>query len=187
MVLSSQLNETGRKSQTIGSIARRLRWSLIGWPAVGIFWLIVTRAFHPTWALAILVTRSLVSACARASRVNHLALVPRCFRAGRCGIYAAALLGAVAILAALALAVIRTSYFTLPGLDPNGISIDFTIDFPGPLLFRVAAAVSIVWFAGRVAGDRRDGSPPATEFNTSQSQISLPTGSYPSLAWLQTM
>jgi hypothetical protein len=133
-----------------------IRWSLVAWLAVGIFWLLVTRAFHPTWVLAVIVTSSLVCAYAAASYINHLALVPKYFSAGRYGMYAAAVLATMALLTALALTIIRISYFEAlgPDPDPNGLYIHFAIDFTG-MLVHVAAAASVVWFAGRFSRDRQ--------------------------------
>ncbi len=133
-----------------------IRWSLIAWLAVGVFWLIVTRAFHPTWLLAIIVTSSLVCAYAAASYINHLALVPKYFSTGRYGMYAAALFATMVVLTALVLAIIRFSYFEAlgPDPDPNGVYIHFAIDLTG-MLVHVTAAAFVVWFAGRLVRDRR--------------------------------
>lgn len=50
--------------------------SLVAWVGVWAFWLAVTHKFHPTFALAVIVTPSLVVAYAVAAYVNHLVLVP---------------------------------------------------------------------------------------------------------------
>jgi ABC-type antimicrobial peptide transport system permease subunit len=46
------------------------------------FWLLATRRSHPSLTLAVIVTTALVAAYATAAYVNHLALVPRLWRAG---------------------------------------------------------------------------------------------------------
>ena len=58
-------------------------WSVVAWVGVGVFWFFATRGFHPTRALAVVVTVSLVTAYAVASYVNHLVLIPTYWRTGR--------------------------------------------------------------------------------------------------------
>ena len=130
--------------------SQNISWSLIAWLAIGVFWLIVTRRFHPTLALALIVTSSLICAYAGAAYINHLLLLPKYWRDGRRGEYAAALLGTMVVLTSLALTVIRISYFKAlgPDPDPNGLYHHFAIDFSG-MVVHVAAAASIVWAVRR--------------------------------------
>jgi hypothetical protein len=129
--------------------ARGIAWSLVGWLAVWAFWLVVTAGFHPTRGLAVVTTTALVSAYAAAAYVNHLALVPRYWRARRYGRYAAALIIMMAVLTAAALAVIRTCYFVAlgPDPDPNGVYVHYGIDFIG-MAAHLLVAAGIVWMVG---------------------------------------
>jgi hypothetical protein len=132
--------------------AQGIGWSLVAWLAVGVFWLIATKGSHPTWGLALITTSTLVSAYAAAAYVNHLALVPRYWRAGRYGNYAVALGITMATLTAVGLAVIRTCYFlTLgPDPDPNGVYVHYAIDFIG-MAFHLSVAAGVVWCVGRLS------------------------------------
>ncbi len=120
--------------------------TLLAWTGVGLFWFFATRSFHPTLALAVIVTASLVVAFAIASYVNHLALVPVFWRTGRPFAYAALLLLVMSVCTAVALAIIRFSYFheVGPDADPNGTYVHFAIDFFG-MAVHVAAAAVVVW------------------------------------------
>jgi hypothetical protein len=125
---------------------------LVGWLAVGNFWFVVTRGFHPTWVLAVITTGALVSAYAAAAYVNHLALLPRYWCSGRYGRYAAALVVAMAVLTAAALAVIRTCYARVlgPDPDPNGVYVHYGIDFIGMAVHLLFAA-GVVWAVGKLS------------------------------------
>ncbi len=125
---------------------QRTAWRYLVWVIVGLFWYITTRNFHPTTELAIIVTASLVVAFAIAVDVNHLILIPRYWRSHRYSTYAAFLFGTMAVLTAVALTVIRVSYFRLhgPDADPYGMYKHFVIDLFG-VAVHVAAAVGIVW------------------------------------------
>lgn len=141
---------------------------MAGWLAVGVFWLIVTAGFHPTWGLALVTTAALVFAYAAASYVNHLALVPRYWRAGRYGRYAAALLITMAALTAAALAVVRASYVAAlgPDPDPNGVYVHYGIDFLG-MTFHLLVAAGVVWVVARLSRPRpRVGDPGAADATT---------------------
>jgi hypothetical protein len=131
-------------------LVRGLIWSLAAWVAVGMFWFVTTRGFHPTAGLAVIVTVSLMVACALAAYANHLILIPRYWRARRYATYAAALLLAVAVVTAAALAVIRGSYREAVGPDPDplGVYKHYAIDFVG-VLVHVAAAAVAVWVVRR--------------------------------------
>ena len=135
--------------------SKGIRWSLIAWLAVAVFWLIVTRRFHPTPKLAVIVTSTLLGTYASASYVNHLALIPQYWRAGHYGKYTAVLLGMMIILTGLALTFIRISYFKAlgPDPDPNGMYVHFTIDFTG-MATHVAVAALVVWIVGRMGHNR---------------------------------
>ena len=131
-----------RPSKAIGG-------SLVAWWAAAIFWWITTRNYHPTWALAVIVTASLMVAYAGAAYVNHLVLVPHFWRARRYGRYAIWLFGTMAVFTGLALAIIRVSYATLrgPDRDPNGVYIHYAIDFFG-MVVHVGCAAIVVWVYG---------------------------------------
>jgi hypothetical protein len=141
----------------------RGRWafalSLLGWVAVWGFWLTATRHFHPTFALAVIVTTALVAAYAAAAYLNHLVLLPRFWSAGTRLWYFAALAVLMVAFTATALAVIRLSYRQLlgPDPDPNGAYKHFAIDLFG-------MAVHLLVAAGVVAIARRlmIGSPGST-------------------------
>ena len=135
---------------------RWIGWWHLVWVGVGLFWYFTTRDFHPTAGLATIVTASLVAAFAVAVDVNHFVLIPRYWRTRRYGAYGATLLGTMAALTALALTVIRRSYFELhgPDADPNGAYKHFAIDLFG-VAVHVAGAAGIVWLWRRTRPDRR--------------------------------
>lgn len=62
--------DKGKQAEGVNLI-QDIVWSLLAWPAVGMFWLVTTRSFHPTWNLALTTTASLITAFAGASYVNH--------------------------------------------------------------------------------------------------------------------
>ena len=134
--------------------AQRIGWSLLAWLAVGAFWLLTTRNFHPTWALALITTGSLVTAYALASYANHLLLIPRYLHAGFLWKYLAALLGVMVVLTGLALTVLRISY--IRALGPNSVrslEVDFGIDLLG-MGVHLAGAAGVVWAVGEFARRR---------------------------------
>ena len=121
--------------------------AFVAWVAVWIVWLATTRAFHPTFALAVIVTTSLVVAYAAAVSLHHLVLLPRRRATGQWGRYALALAATMVAPTALALAVIRVSYARAlgPDPDPNGVYKHFAIDLFGMAvhLLLAAAVVSV--------------------------------------------
>jgi hypothetical protein len=137
-----------RQSKAIG-------WSLVAWMAVATFWLVTTRSYHPTWGLAVIVTASLIIAYAGATYVNHLLLIPRYGKTCHYGRYALLLLTTMAIFTGVALAVIRLSYYTLhgPDPDPNGVYVHYAIDFFG-MAVHVLCAAAIVWVYGQFTRPR---------------------------------
>ena len=137
--------------------ARRITWWHLVWVAVGLFWFFTTRDFHPTTELAVIVTTALVAAFAVAVDVNHLVLVARYWRTQRYGAYAALLLATMAAVTAVALTVIRVSYFHLhgPDADPNGMCKHFAIDLFGTAVHVAAAAVA-VWIWKRCVAPERE-------------------------------
>lgn len=144
------------------SSTRRFCVSLLFWVGVWVFWLATTHTFHPTFALAVIVTTSLVTCYAVAAYVNHLVLVPRLWAAGRYRRYAAWLAITMALLTACALAVVRVSYLELwgPDADPNGVYKHYAIDLFG-MAVHVAAAAVVVWAVTRFASRRRRANPDA--------------------------
>ncbi len=129
---------------------RRIAWWQLAWVAVGLFWFVITRDFHPTTELAVIVTTAMVAAFAVAVDVNHLVLIPRYWRTRRYGAYAALLLATMAAVTAVALTVIRILYFRLhgPDADANGMYKHFAIDLFGTTV-QVAVAAAVVWLWGR--------------------------------------
>ena len=128
-----------------------VRWrsivaSLFGWLVAWGFWLSVTHRFHPTFALALIVTTSLIVAFASASYCNHLVLIPLFWASHRRWEYVRWLFVTMAMLTVIALAIIRSSYFNLfgPDSDPNGVYKHFAIDFFG-MMVHVAVAALLVW------------------------------------------
>ncbi len=121
-------------------------WSAVAWLLLGVFWFVITRNFHPTRALAVLTTTSLVVAYALAAYFNHLVLIPAYLQRGQWGRYVACLLATMVVLTALALAVIRISYFRIwgPDADPNGAYKHFGIDLFGMAVHLLLAA-AVVW------------------------------------------
>ena len=126
-------------------------FSSIAWIAVGTFWLVTTRNYHPTWQLAGVVTVSLISVYAAAAYLNHLVLIPNYWRAGRYGMYLAALLAIMVLGTGLALAVIRVCYVQAfgPDSDPNGVYFHFGIDFLG-MAAHLLGAAAVVWMIERL-------------------------------------
>jgi hypothetical protein len=120
--------------------------SLFGWLGAWTFWLSLTYRFHPTFTLALIVTTSLIVAFAAASYCNHLILMPRYWTLNRRGEYVCWLAATMAIFNAIALAIIRTSYFEMygPDADPYGVYKHFAIDLFG-MIVHVAIAAAIVW------------------------------------------
>jgi hypothetical protein len=129
--------------------------SLLAWLLVWGFWLCLTIRFHPTFALALIATTSLIVAFAAASYCNHLVLIPRFWVLNRRFVYIFWLATTMAILTAFALVIIRISYFNLvgPDSDPNGAYKHFAIDFFGMIL-HVAVAASVVWATRPLRRDR---------------------------------
>ncbi len=115
------------------------------WFAVWAFWFVTTRSFHPTQTLALIVTTALVVAYAIAVYLHHAILLPRWRESKRVARYLLELLGMMAILTAMALAIIRTSYTQLlgPDPDPNGVYKHFAIDFVGMAVHLLAAFVIV--------------------------------------------
>lgn len=131
----------------------RVAVSLVAWVAVWGFWLLTTRKFHPTVALAFIVTTALVTAYATAAYFNHLVLLPGLWDAGKRWQYLATLVTVMVTLTAAALAVIRLCYRQSvgPDPDPNGAYKHFAIDFGGMVVHLLAAA-GVVAVAKRVSG-----------------------------------
>lgn len=120
--------------------------SLLAWVGVGIFWFTITRDFHPTRTLAVIVTTSLMVAYALAAYVNHLVLIPRFWVSHQWRRYWCWLIITMVVLTAIALSVIRVSYSTLwgPDADPYGAVKHFGIDLFGMAVHLALAAV-VVW------------------------------------------
>lgn len=128
-----------------------IKRSLVAWLIVAIVWLFTTRNNHPTMALAIIVTASLMCAYAGATYINHLLLIPSFWKEGYYGQFAVLLLATMALLTGLALVVIRFSYFFFYGPDPDpyGVYVHYGIDFVG-MLVHVLCAAGIVWVYSRL-------------------------------------
>jgi hypothetical protein len=126
-------------------LSKPISLSLLVWLAVSTFWLIITWSYHPTGGLSVIVTVSLMIAYAGATYVNHLWLIPRFWQTNRYAHYAILLCMIMAVFTGIALAIIRFSYLTLlgPDPDPNGIYIHYIIDFLG-MVIHVFGAAGIV-------------------------------------------
>lgn len=120
--------------------------SLFAWAGVWAFWFALTKDYHPTRELAVIVTTSLVLAYAAAAYINHLVLVPRLWSAHQRRRYLGWLAATMVVLTTSALAVIRMSYIKLwgPDADPNGVYKHFAIDLFGMAVHLGVAAV-VVW------------------------------------------
>ena len=118
--------------------------------------MLTTRQFHPNAALAVIVTTALVAAYATAAYLNHLVLLPRLWDVGKRCRYLATLVAVMVTLTAAALAVIRFSYRSWlgPDPDPNGVYRHFAIDFSGMVLHLVAA-VGVVAIAKKIRARMR--------------------------------
>jgi hypothetical protein len=138
-------------------VGKRIRFavSLVAWVAVWGFWFLTTRKFHPTEALAFIVTTALVAAYATAAYLNHLILLPRLWQVGRRWRYLATLAAVMVTLTAAALAVIRLCYLELwgPDPDPHGAYKHFAIDLVGMAVHLVVAA-GVVTVAKKAVGRR---------------------------------
>lgn len=130
--------------------------SLVAWIGVWCFWMLTTRRFHPNTTIAVVVTTALVAAYATAAYLNHLVLLPRLWDAGKRGRYLAALVAVMLGFTAATLAIIRFSYRSWlgPDPDPNGVYKHFAIDFAGMVL-HLAAAAAVVAFAKKIRGAAR--------------------------------
>jgi hypothetical protein len=137
-----------------------LALSLAAWVGVWAFWLAVTNNFHPSLVLAVVVTTSLVVAYAAAAYINHLILVPRLWAVDRRWRYAAWLVGTMAVLTGVALAVIRAAYFVSLGPDPDpyGMYKHYVIDLFGMAVHLLVAA-AVVTVARRFCRPRTRGVP----------------------------
>jgi hypothetical protein len=121
------------QSETQAPVRSWLGRSLLAWLAVWVLWFSTTRSFHPTSALALIVTTSLIVAYAAVGYLNHLVLIPRFLLTGHRGGYLTRLAASMTLGTGLALAVIRASYLRLagPDRDPNGALKHFAIDLLG--------------------------------------------------------
>jgi hypothetical protein len=127
--------------------------SVLCWLVVWAFWLFLTYNFHPLFSLALIVTSSLVCTYAAAAYCNHLVLVPRFWGREKYWQYVSYLAAVMAIFTAIALAVIRVSYVTAfgPDPDPYGLYKHYAIDLFG-MIVHVAAAALIVRATRLVVG-----------------------------------
>jgi hypothetical protein len=121
--------------------------SVVGWLIGGFFWLGVTRNFHPTWTLAIVVTTTLIVAYATAAHVHHHHLIPTYWQAGRLKMHLICLTCTMVALTGIALAIIKVSYLYLFGPYPvNNWFIDFALDFFGMAVHLVLAMAAVALF-----------------------------------------
>ena len=128
---------------------RRVWWHTIVWLGVFLLWLLATRQFHPTWAIAISATAVLVSASALAVYLNSLYLLPLLARGGILWWqYAASLLATVIVLDLLAVVSIQAIYDRLWGPDPLRFGFWFNVLSDGFIIalhLAIAAGVAWVW------------------------------------------
>lgn len=117
------------------------------WLAVFLFWLFVTRGFHPTLAIAMLATAVLVAAFALAVYANDLFLLPRLARRRLWLRYALSLLLVVVILDLAAVLLIQFIYDQLWGPDPLRYGFWFNMASDGAgIILHLALAAGILWF-----------------------------------------
>ena len=127
---------------------KRIALHLAVWLGVFAFWLLVTRQYHPTPALAVLATAVLVSASALAVYVNSLLLLPRFARRRLRWQYAAALLATLAVLDLLAVPLIQFLYDWLWGPDPRRFGFWFNVFSDGSIIVvHVVVATLVMWVA----------------------------------------
>ncbi|GJG89449.1 hypothetical protein tb265_46300 [Gemmatimonadetes bacterium T265] len=107
-------------------------------------WLVATRAYHPTGAIAVGATAVLVGASAAAVSANARVLVPRFARPKRWGRYAAAVLATVAGLDLLAVPLIQLLYAWQWHPDPRRFGPGFNLAADGVFILAHLAAASVV-------------------------------------------
>lgn len=127
---------------------RRSSWPAL-WPAtawLGVFaaWLVATRAYHPTRAIAVGATAVLVAASVAAVSANTRVLVPRFARRQRWGRYVAAVLATVAGLDLLAVPLIQLLYAWRWHPDPRRFGTGFNLAADGLFILGHLAAASLV-------------------------------------------
>jgi hypothetical protein len=122
--------------------------TLLVWAGVWFFWLVTTCSYHPTFVLALIVTTSLVAACAAAVYLDQLVFIPRFWQAKSYARYVAWLVVSMVTLTAIALVIIRYSYASLwgPDADPYGAYKHFAIDLAGVAMHvGIAKVVVFLW------------------------------------------
>ncbi len=122
---------------------RSMRIWLAIWVAVTLFWFITTYRFHPTLLLAIIVTLSLMLCYAMVIFLDwfylrkHLAIHRQRWR------YLGELGSTMLVATAVALTIIRRSYFLTLGPDPDpwGFPKHFAIDLFGLFVHWIGAQI----------------------------------------------
>ena len=135
---------------------RSIAPALFAWSAVWLFWLVATWGFHPTPALAVVVTTSLVGAYAAVFHLNRGVLVPRLWKRGRKWGYLGAGVAMMGVGNGVALGVIRGAYGALWGsdADPDGAVKHFAIDLFG-MAVHLVGATAVAWGWRGLVGGRR--------------------------------
>ncbi len=113
------------------------------WLAVTLFWLIATYRFHPTLLLAIIVTLSLMLCYAIVIFIDWFHLQKRFAIHQKRSRYLGELASTMLAATAIALAIIRVSYFSLvgPDSDPWGFPKHFAIDLFGLIVHWIGAQI----------------------------------------------
>ena len=127
---------------------RRITLHLAVWWAVFLFWLVVTRQYHPTLIIAVSVTIILVSSFVLAVYVNSLFLVPRFARQRRWLRYLLSVLATILVLDLGAVLLIQFIYDKLWGADPLRYGFWFNLATDGfGIAVHVVAAMVMMWVA----------------------------------------
>ena len=121
---------------------RRVIPHVFVWLCVFALWLVATRQFHPTWAIAVCATAILVSASALAVYLNALVLRPRFARRWQ---YAVSLLAAVLLLDLAAVLSIGAVYDWLWRPDPLRFGFWFNVLSDGFIIALHLAVAAWLW------------------------------------------
>lgn len=116
------------------------------WLGVLFFWLVATRQYHPTLAIAVSATTVLVLASALAVYINSLFLLPKFARRHLWWRYAATLAAAIIVLDLIAVPAIQSIYDLLWHPDPLRFGFWFNLMSDGFIIaLHVAIATGLVW------------------------------------------
>lgn len=135
---------------------RRMLLQVAAWLAVFAGWLVATRPYHPTWAIAIGATAVLVSTSALAAYANQTLLAPRFAQHPGRRRYVAAVLATIGALDLVAVLLIQLIYAWLWHPDPLRFGFWFNVASDGVIIGVHVVAVMLLVRAIRLV---RSGSP----------------------------